>query len=77
MEPWCKAGVKACIDVEKERAGARSSKHNMGKNFHVIILCYRKGEKRHASLRIEWESGVKDLRRSELPSAHPHPESVT
>lgn len=43
---WCIAGVKACIDEEKELVDAGSSKCNVRKKF--IILWYRKGEKRHA-----------------------------
>jgi len=48
-------------------------KCNVGKNFHFIILCYRKGEKWHASLRKGWELRVKDTGSSDLPFYPPPP----
>ena len=77
MEPCCKAGLKSCMDVGEEGAGARKNA-DWGKKFHFITLCYRKGEKRHASLR---KVGVGSTRyRKFRPSLfsllsvpHPHP----
>lgn len=64
------------MDVGKEKAGARRNAM-WEKNFHFIILCYRKGEEGQASLRKGWELGVKDIGSSDLPYSPPPPSPLS